>query len=138
MGNFFSQQNSQPKKDKIHIEPIQENNLEPVNHSDLQPVIHSDIHPVNQYVSINQPILPPLEIQPKLDEEIHDELNTEIHEPEPIIIPIMNEYLKKEIHSRFVDDQENIHEHINKHDQYINKKERKRKRNNKREKTENK
>ena len=131
MGNFFSQQNNQPKKDKIHIEPIQENNLEPVNHSDLQPV--------NQYVSINQPILPPLEIQTELDEEIHDELNTEIHEPEPIIIPIMNEYLKKEIHSRFVIDQENIHEHINKHDQYINKKERKRKRNNnKREKTENK
>ena len=120
MGNFFSQQNNQPKKDKIHIEPIQENNLEPVN----------------QYVSINQPILPPLEIQTELDEEIH--------EPEPIIIPIMNEYLKKEIHSRFVEevqhiDQENIHEHINKHDQYINKKERKRKRNNnKREKTENK
>ena len=131
MGNFFSKQNNQPKKDKIHIEPIQENNLEPVNHSDIQPV--------NQYVSINQPILPPLEIQTELDEEIRDELNTEIHEPEPIIIPIMNEYLKKEIHSRFVIDQENIHEHINKHDQYINKKERKRKRNNnKREKTENK
>ena len=166
MGNFFSQQNNQPKQDKIHIEPIQENNI--------QPIIHPDLQPINQYVSINQLILSPLKIQPELDEEIHDELNTEldteldeeihdelnteldteldeeIHDElnteldcnvDPIIIPVI---LKKEITSIIIEedkhiDQENVNEHIIKHEQYINnKKERKRKRNNKREKTENK
>jgi hypothetical protein len=111
MGIFFSQQNNNIKKDKIHIEPIHENNLQPVNHSDLQPV----------YQSISQPILPPLELQ----SEKHDEIN-----------PVINENLKKEIHSKHLlrvinedkyNDQENFCEDQIKNTNYKNKRKRKRK-----------
>jgi hypothetical protein len=104
MGIFFSQQNNQPKKDKIHIEPIQENNLQPVISSDVQNIIKS----------INQPILPPLEIQPV----------------EPVINPVMNEKLKKEIHSNYllrVVKQENNFENQNKDTNNKNKKKRRKK-----------
>jgi hypothetical protein len=116
MGILFSQQNNNPKKDKIHIEPIHENNLQPVIHSDLQPV----------YQSINQQIIPPLELQL----EPHDEIRP------AITLPVMNENLKKEIHSNYLlrvvnqdkyNDQENIYEEQNKNTNYKNKKKRKRK-----------
>ena len=104
MGILFSQQNNNPKKDKIHIEPIIENNLQLVIHSELQDIIKS----------INQPILPPLELQL----EPHDEIRP----------PVMNENLKKEIHSNYllrVANQENISENENKNNK--NKKKRRKK-----------
>lgn len=119
MGILFSQQNNNPKKDKIHIEPIHENNLQHV------------------YQSINQQILPPLELQL----ESHDEIRPAI---ETIIPPVMNENLKKEIHSKHLlrvvnqdkyNDQENIYEEQNKNTNYKNKKKRRRKK--KEEKEEN-
>jgi len=117
MGILFSQQNNNPKKDKIHIEPTHENNLQPVIHSDLQPVIHSDLQPVIH--SDLQPVIPPLELQ------------IEIQPAEPVIIKhVMNENLKKEIHSNYllsVINQENISEDQNKNTNNKNKKKRRKK-----------
>jgi hypothetical protein len=126
MGILFSQQNNNPKKDKIHIEPIIE------NENNLQPVIHSELQPV--YQSISQPILPPLELQFEPQDEIRPAITP----------PVMNENLKKEIHSKHLlrvinedkhNDQENICEDENKNINYKNKKKRKRKK--KEEKEEN-
>jgi len=119
MGIFFSQQNNQPKKDKIYIEPILENNLQPVISSDVQNIIKS----------INQPILPPLEIQEEPKTELHfeekGEKEEEKGEKEDLIInnKIINS-IKEEKHI----DQENIHEHIIK---YNDKKDKKKKKKNK-------
>ena len=127
MGILFSQQNNNSKKDKLYIEPICENNLQPVIHSDLQPV----------YQSINQPNLPPLELQLEPQDEIRPAIET-------ITPPVMNENLKKEIHSKHLlrvvnqdkyNDQENIYEDQNKNANYKNKKKRRRKK--KEEKEEN-